>query len=379
MIKFSVLPAAALFAIILYVTAFGWGGDAHRLINRGAVGFLPGGMTLFVQDSAFLAQHASDADYRKDSKDTSYTAEYTRHFIDIDDYPDFKQLPRDFGAVVALYGWTRVKENGVLPWALVWSYDSLVAQLHRGDWSNARQTASDIGHYAGDAQQPLHTTVNYNGQLTGNGGIHSRYESTMLNSQHYLSSLTVRPDTVWYIADRIGYAFEMLLHANSLVDSLLRADNAAKIASGWNGSGTPPGTYYAVLWQQTGAATLDQLQRAAQATANLWYSAWVDAGLLNGGTATPRRSSARDFALRAVFPNPAAARVTVSYELPVGGSAVLTLCGSDGAVLGTRAAAALSSGSHSAAFDVSGLPPGVYFATIDFGRFRQTAKILVAR
>jgi hypothetical protein len=261
----------------------------------------------------------------------------------------------------------------------VWSYDSLVAQLHRGDWSNARQTASDIGHYVGDAQQPLHATVNYNGQLTGNGGIHSRYESTMLNAGHFLTQLVVRPDTVWYIADRAGYAFEMLLHGNALVDSLMRADNAAKIASGWSGSGTAPGTYYAVLWQQTGAATIDQVQRASQATANLWYSAWVDAGLLNNAAEPAPRALARDFSLRASYPNPATSAVTVSYELPVGGSVVLALYGADGSVHGTRMVQTRSAGRHSTIFDVSTLPPGVYFAMLDFGPFRQTAKVLISR
>jgi hypothetical protein len=40
--------------------------------------------------------------------------------------------------------------------------------------------AADIGHYVADMHQPLHLTRNYNGQLTGNYGIHARYEGQMI-------------------------------------------------------------------------------------------------------------------------------------------------------------------------------------------------------
>src|SRR5690625_6385588 len=36
---------------------------------------------------------------------------------------------------------------------------------------------ADIGNYVADAHVPLHTTVNYNGQLTGQTGLHAFWES----------------------------------------------------------------------------------------------------------------------------------------------------------------------------------------------------------
>lgn len=41
--------------------------------------------------------------------------------------------------------------------------------------------ATDMGHYIGDAHVPLHTTSNYNGQKTGQHGIHGFWESRVQN------------------------------------------------------------------------------------------------------------------------------------------------------------------------------------------------------
>jgi hypothetical protein len=247
------IPLLASFAIIaiLYLDAFGWGANGHRFINRNSVYHLPNQMQLFIQDSSFFATHASDADGRVNSNDTSLYAEAPRHYLDIDDYPNFQNLPRSLDTLIALYGWERVKDNGTLPWATVWNMDSLVNQLHRGDWTRAYLTASDIGHYAGDAHQPLHNTKNYNGQYSNNYGIHSRYESTMLSPTYYLTQLYIVPDSVRYISDKVNYIFNYILHSNSLVDTVLHGDTYAKVVSGWNGSGTAPATYYAALWDDT--------------------------------------------------------------------------------------------------------------------------------
>jgi hypothetical protein len=45
-------------------------------------------------------------------------------------------------------------------------------ELGRGDVAAARVTAGHLAHYAADATMPLHTTENYDGQRTGQRGIH---------------------------------------------------------------------------------------------------------------------------------------------------------------------------------------------------------------
>jgi hypothetical protein len=369
-----------LLTLFLVLETSGWGWNAHRFLNRSSVYHLPNSMVLFTQDSSLFAEHSTDADQRRVPGDTSLFAEGPRHYLDIDDYPDFQNLPQDLDTLTRIYGWERVKQNGTNPWATIWVYDSLVAQLSRGDWTTAKLTASDLGHYVGDAHQPLHCTLNYNGQFTNNYGIHSQYESGMLSPDTYLASLFVIPDSALFIADRLSYAFDYIKHSNGLVDSILNADNYAKTVSGWNGSGTPPGSYYDALWAKTGAMTLDQMQRGTRALANLWYTAWVDAGLLSP-TAVPRSGPTRaaEFQLAQNFPNPFNGQTTISYSLPVGGTVTLTVFTPEGQRVATLVRENQSAGLHTAHLDASALASGVYFYQLRLGGFAQTRKLILLK
>lgn len=385
--KRSVLPpsaiilcAAIVLSLLTALDAGGWGWNAHRFFNRVAVYHLPGEMMLFIQDSTFFSTHSIDADQRRVTGDTSLYAEAPRHFMDIDDYPNFQTIPRSLDSLIMIFGWERVKQNGTSPWATVWNYDSLVLQLRRGAWESAKLTASDIGHYVGDAHQPLHNTVNYNGQFSNNYGIHSRYETTMLSTTYYLNSLYIVPDTVHYVANRINYVFDYVIRTNGLVDTVLRADTYAKSVSGWNGSGTAPASYYNALWQRTRNITLSQMQLGTRALASLWYSAWVDAGLIIvNGADLPAETLPAEFLLEQNFPNPFNPSTTIAYTLPVGGTVSLRVFTPDGREVAELASGNQSAGSHMVMFNASGLSSGVYFYRLQLGGFSQTKKLLLLK
>ncbi len=355
------------------VLAFGWGSTGHRIINTQAPDHLPAGMLLFIQDSSFFGQHASDADNRKGSD----TAEGPKHFIDLEDYPASNALTPNLDSVIALYGWAAVKETGILPWATLWTYDSLVAQLSRGDWTKGTLTASDLGHYVGDGHQPLHATVNYDGQLTGNGGIHSRYESGMVNA--YQAALTIEPQLASYVTDPFAYALSYCIAANALVDSILHADTEAKTVSGWNGRNPVPTVYYAALWDRVGGLTRDQFQLATLALASLWYSAWVDAGLIVPSTVNPSLQTVPATLSLQNYPNPFNPATTITYDLPVGGTVDLSLFAPDGREIAKLVSGLQQAGKHSFQFDGHSLASGIYFCRIRLGRFMDTRKLVLLR
>jgi hypothetical protein len=368
---------AALFVVMafaVYFEATSWGGNGHQFINTKVVYHLPNQMMLFIQDSSFFRAHASDADSRRVDSDTNFYAEKWRHFMDIDDYPNFRVLTRSLDTLIRQYGWERVKQNGTSPWATVWNYDSLVNQLRRGDWNKAKLTASDIGHYVGDAHQPLHNTVNYDGQLTNQRGIHSRYESTMLSTTYFLSQLYITPANASYISDRINFIFDYVLHSNSLVDTVLLADTYAKSLSG----GVFDATYYNALWQRTRRITLDQMQRGTLDLAKLWFSAWVDAGLISTSGVLPSvATTPAEFSLAQNYPNPFNPSTTISYFLPVGGTVSLKLFSSDGKEVETLVSENQSVGEHAVHFVArSSLSSGVYFYQLRLGNFSQTKKFV---
>ena len=374
--------SVAVIAVFVYGEASGWGSNGHAFINRKVVYHLPNQMMLFIQDSSFFAQHASDPDARRSSDTvTTLYAEAPKHFMDIDDYPNFRNLTRNLDSLVMMYGLSRVKNNGTNPWATVWNYDSLVAQLQRGDWTKAKLTAADLGHYVGDAHQPLHNTKNYDGQYTNNSGVHSRYESTMLTTTYYLNSLYITPATVHYVADRINFVFDYVLHTNGYVDTVLQADTYAKVTSGWNGSGNPPASYYNALWSRTRDITLEQMQRATLDLGSLWYSAWVDAGLISLTGVLPNASTTpAEFSLGQNYPNPFNPSTTISYYLPVGGTVSLKIYSATGQEVVALVQENQSAGQHTAQFIAPGsISSGVYLYRLRLGNFSQTKKFVLLK
>jgi hypothetical protein len=371
--RFSIWAIALLVAAIGSSEAWAWGSTAHRIINQHAVDHLPTLMSQLALQQSFLAAHASDADKRKSSD----TAESPKHFLDLESYPDFQHLTPDLAALISRYGWVTVRSNGILTWATTWALDSLTSQFQRGDWSRAYQTAADLGHYVADAHQPLHCTVNYDGAQTGNTGIHSRYESDMINL--YPDSLTVTGETVYYIDDPYTFVFQYVLRSNAFVDSILQADNAAKTASGWNGSGVAPALYYAVLWQKTARFTKGLVQEATETLASLWYTAWVNAGLGVIANEVQVAAIPGGFQLLQNYPNPFNPSTRIDYR--TGTEEWVSMKVYD--MLGREVANLLDErkepGTHSIRFDARGLSAGIYFYRLRSGGSVQTRKMILEK
>ena len=152
-----------------------------------------------------------------------------KHFIDIEDYPEFATgtLSHNYDTLVTKHGLTTVTKIGVVPWAIIWSLDSLTDCLQKGDSVRALQFAADLGHYVGDAHQPLHATTNYDGPNNTSDGIHSRYESTMLATYNYLNQVTVFAESVHFVPVPIDTNFAFIMHSNGLADSIFNADTYA--------------------------------------------------------------------------------------------------------------------------------------------------------
>ena len=160
----KVLAAVSLLAIFFFCS--GWGSGGHRKINEHAPASFPSSMTFLKAGwTVLLADHGSDADKRKSWDPT----EGPKHYIDIDDYPEFLlngKIPQSYDSVCALHSESFVTDKGILPWATLITFDSLRNCFERLDWDNAGLFAADLGHYVADGHQPLHITRNYDGQYT---------------------------------------------------------------------------------------------------------------------------------------------------------------------------------------------------------------------
>ncbi len=165
--------------LISFTQLFGWGYDVHRRIARSAVQAVSGEFGDFLnQHIEDLSDHAADPDFWK-ANDPN---EGYRHFIDADLYDEypFDNIPKNIDSLYTKYGEENISHWGIAPWNIDDYCDKLTELFRTGKWEESISTMSSLSHYIADIHMPLHTCANYNGQFTGNEGVHFRWEATMV-------------------------------------------------------------------------------------------------------------------------------------------------------------------------------------------------------
>jgi hypothetical protein len=248
-----------------------WGNVGHYKINYTSSSFLPQEMVTFKTWSLQMAQHASDADTRKNTDHS----EGKKHYIDIDNYPGFGQshkIIENYDSAIRVYGQDFVLKNGTLPWSTYKAYKTLVNDMKVQNWDSAMLIAADLGHYVADGHMPLHITNNYDGVETNQKGVHSRYESKMIET--FIQEITYDSTAIAPVANVQLFIFNYLYHNYIYKDSLLQADKHAFEAAGNSYSDV----YYTNLWKNTKSFTVPLFNNASKSLAQLIYTAWIEAG-----------------------------------------------------------------------------------------------------
>ncbi len=223
--------AAATLVIVLCVprVSGAWGLEAHQFIMDQAIGLLPPEIRPFFEaHRAELVERVVDPDTWK----TAGFSEDPHHFLDIDwdgfgAYP-FAALPRDYSAAVQKFGADRIRQMGLLPWRTEEFHGSLRRAFERypsaGPFGrfDVIYFSAWLSHYASDANQPLHGVVNYDGQLTGQRGVHVRFEAKLF--ERYRSRLQIAPRPLPAITDPRGFIFETVTEGTRAVPAILKAD-----------------------------------------------------------------------------------------------------------------------------------------------------------
>ena len=365
------LYAASLVLLCLVLSS--WGSKGHKKISQNMAQCLPVQMSFLAPAwTNFVANHASDADYRKNSDPD----ESPRHYIDIDNYPVFVQtgrIPQTYDSIVAQFTYAFVIDQGILPWATLVAFDSLKACFQRGDWNKSAYFAADLGHYVGDGHMPLHITRNYNGQMTGQSGVHSRYETTLVS--RYETEIVYPADPAQYITDVNAYVFDYLYDDYRYVDSVLLADSHATAVAG----GTGTDAYYQAFWEKSGDFTIMLMRKGSASLADLIYTAWMQAGgpVMYPNAIAEEENPDQPRLLR-VFPNPVSQTVSFPVVIP-GNSAPVTLTIFDnaGILKDTVISKVMPEGYHKIDWDMKGFSPGTYFCRLTSGSITTSQKFVV--
>ncbi|MCK9204586.1 MAG: T9SS type A sorting domain-containing protein [Bacteroidales bacterium] len=353
----------------------GWGYKGHRIISSNAANSFPTTLSFLKPNwTNIVTNYASEADYRKDTDPT----EAPRHYINIDGYPEFLlngAISQSLDTNILLHGCSFVLDHGIIPWATLATFDSLRACFERHDWLKSALFAADLGHYVGDGHQPLHITENYNGQFTGQDGIHSRYESSMISRNE--SQLVYPSDTVHFIANVKNYIFSYIYFNHLYVDSILMADLAAKSIAG----NTTSTAYYQAMWDKTGAFTIDLLRRGSNSLADLIYTAWVQAGSpVFYPLAVEETTRASDSLALHNFPNPCYGQTTIEYEVYDGKTPVTILIyDPSGKLKNTLVNQVQETGRYRLIWNADHCETGIYLCVLKSGSQTVTRKIALIR
>jgi len=275
-----------LLAILIVQFCCSWGFYAHRLINQTAVFTLPADLAGFYKKHIGpITEKAVDADKRRYAD----PAEGSRHFIDVDEYeePSIDSIPIHWRKAVEKYEERRLQAQGIVPWQIHRSYQNLVKAFSEKNADRIIRHSADLGHYVADAHVPLHTTKNYNGQLTGQIGIHAFWESRL--PEMFAPEYDLLVGRAEYISDPLELAWTIVKESNALVDSVLMTekklsetfpqDRQKSYVERKNVLVLTYSDAYAAAYHESLRGMVEERMRASiLRVGSYWFSAWVDAG-----------------------------------------------------------------------------------------------------
>lgn len=370
-----------IFILLLFSIIFicGWGAAGHKIINRRSTFSLPPTMS-FLNWADSLAAHSSDADYRR-SIDSN---EAPRHFIDIDEYPEFiatGRIPQDLDSLISLHGSSFVYNTGILPFSIIATTDSIKKYFQLGNFQKAMLHTADLGHYVGDGHQPLHITRNYDGQYTNQIGVHSRYETQLINRDSAFITYTLANAT--YVSNINQFVFNFLYNNYRYVDSVLKCDSIARaIAGSYNTN------YYQIYWQLAGNFTSMLFNNASHFIASLVYTSWVNSGSPTSITIA-ETSIPEKYYLKQNYPNPFNPNTHLKFGIPASqsgwqsGSELRFVSLKIYDVLGNEIATLvnelLQPGSYEVEWNAGNYPSGAYFYKLSSDFFTDSKRMLLIK
>ena len=269
-----------------------WGFYGHKKINRLSIFTLPSEMFGFYKEHVeYITEHAVDPDKRRYAMD----GEAPCHYIDIDHFNEegedpFDIMPRKWEDAVAKFTEDTLMAYGIVPWHILRVKYKLQRAFERKNIDLILKYSADIGHYIADAHVPLHTTENYNGQMTNQKGIHALWESRLVEvkADHY--NYWVGKAT--YVKNILGLAWDAVRDSHLALDSVLsmEIETTNEIPSdrkySYERRGNTTVKVYSkefcdLYHKKMNGMVERRMKQSIISVGSIWYTAWVDAGQPN--------------------------------------------------------------------------------------------------
>jgi len=286
-----------------------WGSWGHQHINRAAVFALPEEMRPFFYNHLdYITEEAPVPDVRRGTINDK--AEPNRHFIDLENYLTHPgdSMPQTLKEVTDKYDAKFIDANGILPWYMEDMMDKLTRAFRNKSKTEILFLSADLAHYIGDAHMPLHTAVNYDGQLTNQKGIHAFWESQL--PELFGDNYNVNTGEAVFIPDVHNEIRRIIAHSHSLIEPMLAADKTARtgltedklflkdaagsLAKNKYNQTIRSKEYATAFHQALNGMVEQQFRLSIAAVANFWYTAWVNGGKPDLSTLDPQELTQRN-------------------------------------------------------------------------------------
>ena len=266
-----------------------WGFFAHQRINKLAIFTLPKDLIGFYKNNIiYITEHAVDPDKRRYAD----SLEAPRHYLDADHYGEkpFEAIPRKWNDAVAKLSEDTLNAYGIVPWQIQRTYFKLVKAFENRDSTLILKHSADLGHYIADAHVPLHTTENYNGQMTNQVGIHGFWESRL--PELFAGDYDYFVGKAKYINRPLNTAWDIIQDTYSMLDSTLSIEKRltktfpSDRKYTFNERNNKVIREYSIDFSAAYHKELNgmverQMRKSILNIGSFWYSAWVDAGQPN--------------------------------------------------------------------------------------------------
>jgi Zinc dependent phospholipase C len=260
--------------LICVPSASAWDSATHRAIARLAVNALPPSplRSILSRNEAALETHSVEPDSVLKKKFGK--AEERRHYINIEWFGSdpWSALNPDIQTMRGHFGDRMLERTGILPWTIEAIGDQLEEAWHRGDCETMLRLSGYLAHYVGDASQPLHSTIHYDGYARDRG-IHARIELAVDHSLGELTPMAAREVHVDDLNDVWAPVIAEIRDANALVGKVIHDDRAAREDGDYGGR-----DYQRAVMREDASMYARQIARAASVLASLWLYEWRRAG-----------------------------------------------------------------------------------------------------
>lgn len=274
------------FLVLIPFKGFSWGFWGHQKINRQAVFSLPPEMIGFFKTNIeFITEHAVDPDKRR----YAIEGEAPRHYIDLDHFCTYpcNDFPKQWNDATAEYSEDTLKAYGLVPWHIQVMMKRLTKAFKEKNLQMILKNSTEIGHYIADSHVPLHTTENYNGQMTNQKGIHGFWESRL--PELFNEDYDFFVGKAEYVSKPLDFSWANVLNAHKQMPDVLSIEKeldetfpADKKYSYETRNQLNIRTYseeYSKAFSQKLKGMVEeQMRLSIKHVADIWYTCWINAG-----------------------------------------------------------------------------------------------------